>query len=130
MQQKNFGRGREIKMAVINILGTDYEILFQTEKENPKMEGNDGICEPYSHKIILDVSNQYNKFNVDNIEDYFAKVLRHEIIHAFFFEAGLESYGKDEMLVEVLAKLLPKIVKAMRTFDSSGILQKELRNIE
>ena len=29
----------------INILGTEYEILNQTEEENPKLEGANGICE-------------------------------------------------------------------------------------
>lgn len=113
------------KNETINILGTQYEILFQTEKENPKMEGCDGICEPYSHKIILDLSAEPDKFTVDRIEDYYSKVLRHEVIHAFFFEAGLESYSKDELLIEWLAKMLPKINKSMAEVDGQ-IINKQL----
>ena len=113
------------KNETINILGTQYEILFQTEKENPKMEGNDGICEPYSHKIILDLSAGPDKLTVDKIEDYFSKVFRHEVIHAFFFEAGLESYSKDELLVEWLAKMFPKINQSMAEVDGQ-IINKQL----
>lgn len=113
------------KNETINILGTQYEILFQTEKENPKMEGSDGICEPYSHKIILDLSAEPDKLTVDKIEDYYSKVFRHEVIHAFFFEAGLESYSKDELLVEWLAKMLPKINQSMAEVDGQ-IINKQL----
>lgn len=113
------------KNETINILGTQYEILFQTEKENPKMEGNDGICEPYSHKIVLDLSAEQDKFTADRIEDYYSKVFRHEVIHAFFFEAGLESYSKDELLVEWLAKMLPKINQSMAEVDGQ-IINKQL----
>lgn len=30
------------------ILGQAYTVEYQKEKDNPKMEGADGICEPFS----------------------------------------------------------------------------------
>lgn len=37
------------------------------------------------------------------------QVIRHEVIHAFFAESGLIEYGNDEVLVDWMAKQLPKI---------------------
>ena len=33
------------KVIVVDILGTEYSIHRQSAKENPKLEGNNGICE-------------------------------------------------------------------------------------
>lgn len=99
----------------INILGTDYEIIEQTAEENHKLDDNNGICEQWSKKIIID-SNilKPHKLLVEQPELYKNKVLRHEIIHAFFHESGLSEYRNDETLVDYLAMQLPKIVKLMQ----------------
>jgi hypothetical protein len=99
----------------INILGTNYEIVEQTAADNPKLEDSNGICELWSKKIVLD-SDMLKpcKMLVENPEQFKNKVLRHEIIHAFFSESGLPDYCNDETLVDYLAMQMPKIVKAMR----------------
>lgn len=59
---------------------------------------------------------------VENIEEFKKKVLRHEIIHAFFGESGLRScseYAEDEELVDWIAIQFPKILKA---FEQVGAL--------
>lgn len=103
----------------INILGTDYEILTQTEAENPKLEDANGLCEMYSHKIILrDIKE--TPYCFENLESFKHKVLRHEIIHAFFAESGLRNnsdYAQNEELVDWIAIQLPKIVKVMSELD-------------
>ena len=38
---------------IVNILGTQYEIVVQSEKENPKLESANGLCETYARKLIL-----------------------------------------------------------------------------
>ena len=48
--------------------------------------------------------------NTSAIEDMGAdQVIRHEVINAFFAESGLIEYGNDEVLVDWMAKQLPKI---------------------
>lgn len=49
-----------------------------------------------------------------NIENYKKKITRHEIIHAFLFESGLDfnSWGRNEEFVDWLALQFPKIIKA------------------
>lgn len=97
----------------INILGTEYEILKQTEEENPKLEEANGICELYSKKIILR-NIPDDKMNFENMVAFNHKILRHEIIHAFFAESGLRTnsdFAENEELVDWIAIQFPKIAK-------------------
>lgn len=102
-------------MTKVNILGTEYEILTQKEEENSKLKEANGLCEMYSHKIVLREIEE-NPNNYENLEAYKRKVLRHEIIHAFFAESGLRSnsdYAENEELVDWIAIQFPKILKVM-----------------
>ncbi|MEG1085212.1 MAG: hypothetical protein RSD88_02715 [Anaerovoracaceae bacterium] len=71
----------------VNILGTDYEILYQNKEENTKLEEANGLCETYSKKIILEKVSEH-PMHLEKMEDFQKKVLRHEIIHAFLHEQG------------------------------------------
>lgn len=100
-------------MNTINILGTEYQVLFQTEKQNPKLKDNNGLCEIFDQKIILDISQKNDPDVFDNVEAFYNKVLRHELFHAILAEAGLWDYCHDETLVDALAMLYPKIKAIM-----------------
>lgn len=105
-------------MKYINILGTQYEVIKQTEKENPKLKDANGLCEPYTRQIIL--SEQEPGLDVfDNIDAFNRKTLRHEIVHAFFVESGLTEYTEDEVLVEWIAVQFPKISRVMKELEIS-----------
>jgi len=106
-------------MKIINILGTDYEIKSQTEKENIKLVGADGICEFFSKEIILDEFKQ-SESKLANLEKYKYQVLRHEVIHAFFHESGLDissDYARNEELVDWIAIQFPKIYRAFKELE-------------
>ena len=49
----------------------------------------------------------------DNMQGYENQVIRHEIVHAYFHEAGLMNYCYDERLVDWIALQLPKMTKSM-----------------
>lgn len=109
----------------VNILGTEYTVIEQTEKENPKMADNYGICEQYARKIIVYplelIKNE--KDVVDNVEEFHKKVIRHEVIHAFFGESGLQSnsdYAENEELIDWMAIQFPKILKV---FEELGVIE-------
>ena len=108
----------------INILGTEYEIFTQTEEENPKLKEANGLCEVYSRKIVIrDIKERPDSY--ENLEAYKRKVLRHEIIHAFFAESGLRTnsdYAENEELVDWIAIQFPKILKV---FEELSIADKE-----
>ena len=102
----------------VNILGTEYTIKKQKVADNPKLKENNGLCELYSKEIVLcDESWEDDVMTFNNIEEFEKKVLRHEIIHAFFAESGLDSqseYARNEELVDWIAIQLPKMVKVMQ----------------
>ena len=107
----------------IDILGTEYKILTQSEAENPKLEEAHGLCELYSKKIVIsDMSKEKNDpMSFELLDEFHKKVLRHEIIHAFFGESGLCScseYAENEELVDWLAIQAPKIFKAFADADA------------
>ena len=105
-------------MKYINILGTQYEVIKQTEKENPKLKDANGLCEPYTRQIIYE--EQEAGIDVfDNIEAFNRKTLRHEVVHAFFAESGLTEYMEDEVLVEWIAVQFPKISRVMKELGIS-----------
>ena len=93
----------------INVLGTEYRIEFKELGDSEI----DGYCD-YSSKHIVIRSDNYNK-----IEDFNwlqNKQLRHEIIHAFMAESGLQAnwehqaqFGHEETAVDWFAIQSPKI---------------------
>lgn len=102
---------------VINVLGQEYEIQFKNGKECPKLEllQAHGIAELYDKKLIIDAEmNSKTGKEFDNFNEFENKVVRHEIMHAFFHEAGLRDYCEDETLVDWLALQIPKISKVMQ----------------
>ena len=105
----------------INILGTDYTLAKETDETNSSLEGNSGLCEPYSKRIIIDTSDEGKIDVVENYDGYCHRVLRHEAFHALFFEAGFSKYYEDEDLVEALAILYPKMKVIMDKLDNMSI---------
>lgn len=98
----------------IDILGTSYEIIRQTEEENQKLKDANGLCEIYSKKIVLREINEDDPNCYENLEAWKNKTFRHEIIHAFFAESGLRnncSFAEDEELVDWIAIQFPKILQ-------------------
>lgn len=120
----------KMKSRTINILGTEYQILIQNKKQNPKLENANGLCEYYSKKIILDdfEGAKEDVLCVENLEEFKKKVLRHEIIHAFLGESGLRAsseWAENEEMVDFFAIQFPKILQAFR---DAGAIQREQSN--
>lgn len=97
--------------SIVNILGTEYAII----KEELKDVEYDGFCDYTSKEIHIRTDNVNE---VGNFESMMKKQLRHEIIHAFMAESGLQAnwehtqqYGHDETTVDWFAIQLPKIAK-------------------
>lgn len=103
----------------VDILGTTYKI----KRKNLNDADADGWCDNTSKTIVIRKDN-YN--NVGNFEYLMKKQLRHEIIHAFLSESGLQSnfehctkFGHDETMVDWIAIQFPKIYK---TYEELNIL--------
>lgn len=101
----------------VNILGTRYIVADDSSKVE---KGNVGQCENYNKAIYVkdkddifgDAASQTEK------DEAFKEVIRHELVHAFFNEAGLDKYRDDELLVQWLAKQFPKMTDVMRKVGS------------
>ncbi len=79
----------------INILGTEYKIIYTNY-----IEGDNAGKTDFVNKTIYLLNDKEQSMDV---------ILKHEIMHAFFFESGLLVYAKDEVLVDFLALQFHKI---------------------
>lgn len=100
----------------IEILGQKYKVIRKTEGEYPKLKHMDasGLAELYSKELVINANCiEKDECTHENLEEYENKVIRHEIMHAYFHESGATAYCQDEFLVEWLALQLPKIAKTL-----------------
>lgn len=103
-------------MKNINVLGTEYEFIVD---DSIASQGVDGICKGYDKQII--VRSKENMLCPDDSERIknirYKEVIRHEIIHAYFDESGLDEYSNNEQLVEWIAVQFPKMMKTFVEVD-------------
>lgn len=117
-------------MIKINILGTDYTVETHKISEDETMKKNDwsGYCGEESKKIIVaDMTEEeyFQDFTDEEKEQFRKKILRHEIVHAFFNESGLQSnacrfeeaWARNEEMVDWFAIQSPKIYKVFIEMD-------------
>ena len=89
---------------IIPILGTHYRIVTRTEAEDTELKDCDGYTDYHGKRIIL----RQETDTFDRLA-YLKKVIRHEIVHAFFYESGLaenwehKNYGQEETVVDWIA---------------------------
>ena len=86
----------------INVLGTDYGVIADTQDNNVQLRNCDAYIAPEFKLIVLDKANK---------DRHQMKVLAHEIVHAFLYESGLdvESWAHNEEIVDWIAIQLFKI---------------------
>ena len=97
----------------IYILGNEWVIKEQTESENAALKDCSGYCDWTVREIVLD---KEITGNLTDMDAYKRKVLRHEIIHAFLCECGLdecssevEAWARNEEMVDWFARMGDKI---------------------
>ena len=106
----------------IDVLGTLYTIHFDVPEEKMP-EASDGCMDQSIHTIKI-AKLESNRNSLTDIDAYRKKVLRHEIIHAFFYESGLwnnsgfvDSWGQDETITDWIAIQSPKLFRAFKEAD-------------
>lgn len=69
----------------VNILGTDYRVIFRSSEEDKKLEKLSGYMDPSVKEIIVSTmkDEMQDEMAVKNMESVRRSTLRHEIIHAF-----------------------------------------------
>ena len=93
------------------ILGTNYELI--RDDETWRDIDADGECRSYSKIIRIRPLKDmlFNDSSDEEKEKRYKEVLRHEMIHAFFDESGLDEYSNDERLVDWIAMQFPKMLE-------------------
>ena len=94
----------------VNILGTKYTIKESNRVADPNLECADGYCDYSTKVIVIDTF----KDSPGNLEKYKKQVIRHELVHAFLYESGLDtcSWGRNEEIVDWIACQFPKMQNA------------------
>ena len=97
----------------IEILGERYSIEQSNKVKDANLESCDGYCDTSIKSIVIDTFHD-SPNSVKDLDKYKKKVLRHELIHAFLFESGLDgnSWARDEEIVDWIANQFPKMLKA------------------
>lgn len=116
----------------INILGTEYRIETHKISEDKCLKENKfcGYCAENECLIVVaDTSEEkyFSDMNENERETYRKKIIRHEIIHAFFNESGLQSASNqfdgawvhNEEMIDWFAIQSPKIFKV---YSELGLL--------
>ena len=110
---------------VVSVLGSDYYIYRNVPRSiDSYLEDGDGYCDKTIKRIVT-----VGRSDGDDLSDwtvYEKSLLRHELIHAFLYESGLDgstnwdNNGCDhpEQMVEWLAIQAPKIFKVFQQVDA------------
>jgi hypothetical protein len=97
----------------VNVLGTKYTIKESNKVEDFNLENNDGYCDHSTKTIVIDTFKNFPG-SLEDLESYKKQVIRHELIHAFLYESGLDacSWAKEEEIVDWIACQFPKMKNA------------------
>ena len=104
----------------VDILGSEWSVKFGNNKEYPNLTSVDGYTDSSTREIVVDdMETSHGQIGVKaDLKSYQKHVVRHEIIHAFLLESGLDSnsnsadsWAANEEMVDWLAIQSPKIFK-------------------
>ena len=104
----------------INVLGTEIRVVFLDESKEPKLKDLLGYFDGSKSMIAIKIPKPDN-YSMGDLENVQKECLRHEIIHAFLYESGLdgcsghsECWATNEEMVDWFAIQSPKIFKVFR----------------
>ena len=103
----------------VDVLGVSYTIKQSNKIEDLNLENMDGYCDHSTKTIVIDTF-QDSPGSLKDLDVYKKQVIRHELVHAFLFESGLDgcSWAKNEEIVDWIACQFPKLMKAFETINS------------
>lgn len=100
----------------VNVLGTKYDVVFKTPEEDVKLLECDGYCDNTTLQITIKWF-EWDGMNYNDMLAYTSKVIRHEVIHAFLYQSGLDvatpkEWARNEEMVDWFAIQMNKIYNA------------------
>ncbi len=112
-----------MKSKRLNILGTKYDLIFKGENDDPAFESCGGYRDAYAKQIVIhDFKPTDEPMETKNLPAVVRQNVRHEIVHAFMFESGLDcnaahydgNWARNEEMVDWFAIQGPKIYAAWK----------------
>lgn len=109
---------------VVNILGTPWKLVTCKENESALLDGKmrDGATDVSERTIYICEKKQ--DCELQDYEAWKRIIMRHEIVHAFLFESGLDAssgysgaWATNEEMVDWFALMSPKIFRLFRGLD-------------
>ena len=116
-------------MKKVNILGSTYKVYLNVPyTKDPNLTGAYGYTDFHSKRIVVSdirTVTGWEGASEEALGDVFATTVRHEVIHAYLMESGLNAssnavdcWARNEEMVDWFAIQMPKIVK---TFCELGV---------
>ena len=116
-------------MKKVNILGTTYKVYLNVPyNKDPNLSGAYGYTDFHGKRIVVaDIRTVtgWEEASDAAVLDTYSCTVRHEVIHAYLMESGLNSsangvdcWARNEEMVDWFAIQMPKIVK---TFCELGV---------
>lgn len=100
---------------VVQVLGNDYTIYYGDATQYPVLTDLDGACDTSTRSIFIDSCSTASSSNEakGNLQVHKQHITRHELIHAFLYESGLDACVPwvTEEMVDWLAIQSPKLFK-------------------
>lgn len=78
----------------LDILGTSYELIYSDEEKYPLLKDKWGYTDTSSKEIVV-CNIEHLDCEISNPQEFINKVTRHEVIHAYMYESGLDSNSHD-----------------------------------
>ena len=118
-------------MSNVSVLGREYTVIFRDYSEDPEFKKSNlmGYCDSRMAEIVICSLSSHPDFadeKTERILIFEKETLRHEIIHAFLFESGLDAssvgietgWARCEEIVDWFALQGPKVMKAWQEVDA------------
>ena len=110
----------------VNVLSTVYRIKYV-----PSLDGRGGETDFYTKEIrISEQEDIPAEYKTDNLKEMQRHVLRHELIHAFLFESGMdqssaahEACAVNEEMIDWMAIQMPKIMAAYESVINKNVIE-------
>lgn len=106
---------------LVDILGTEYSVIESNEEKDKRLIGQDGYCDTTTKECVVDEMQGTGGNFKKNLPEYKKAVKRHEIIHAFLYESGLDvcsNWANNEEMVDYFALQFPKMIQAFKEADA------------
>lgn len=94
-------------------MGQTYKIKISDPQHDYNLKKNDGYIMPEKKLIVLDRN---------NVDVHMRHVLRHEVVHAFLYESGLDNqaWAENEEIVDWISIQLDKIYHTVKKYEKDS----------